>query len=322
MTEHCQPDEPVTPGVGLVTRLAIVVINWHSAHHTREFIRLVRQSHTSDEAHVVVVDNNSSPTSLAEASAAAMKFDGVTLLQRSSNGGFAGGMNTGLEWALGRGFEFVAISNTDVSWDGPLFDRLVEALSAGTVDAVSPRIVTTGGTIWFAGAVLDRSYGAPRHLQEPEIRCAEPVERTELLTGCLMVASAAVWRDVGMLDERLFLIFEDSDWSMRAALAERRLGVVMTTELRHEVSRWVGPANSPLATYFFTRNGLEFARRYGSVVSTLRFAMMHVVLPQLRDWRRFRPWTEAATSRVLGCSDFVRGRFGDCPQRFRVGGPK
>ncbi len=143
-------------------------------------------------------------------------------------------------------------------------ELLLEQLPASGHRAVSPEIryFDRPGESWFAGGVVDR--GWPRHLQPVELAGLEQSLRpSECLSGCCIVARRETWERVGFFDPGYFLIFEDSDWSMRAVRHGVALYVVTASTIRHRVSSSFGrgPA-SPLGGYYFVRNGLRFEARY------------------------------------------------------------
>jgi 2-polyprenyl-3-methyl-5-hydroxy-6-metoxy-1,4-benzoquinol methylase len=130
---------------------------------------------------------------------------------------------------------------------------------------------------------VDRDRAWPRHLQpgEQEPRQKGRVE-TELLTGCCFAAHSDVWRAVGLFDETLFLIFEDSDWSMRARLHGYQLLLEPTSIVRHKVSRSIEAAGSSIGLFYYCRNGLIFARRWLGMHAWLRFLFGRVAPLVLR----------------------------------------
>ena len=78
-----------------------------------------------------------------------------------------------------------------------------------------------------------------------------------------MTATAETWRRVGFLDERYFLNFEDSDWSMRARAVGVPLVVDTRVTIEHAVSASFTGAYSYLGLYYYARNGLLFGREHG-----------------------------------------------------------
>lgn len=157
--------------------------------------------------------------------------------------------------------------------------------------AVSPdiRYADDPDVSWYRGATLDRATGSPVHLArdaQPEVTRG-PCD-TDLLTGCCILAGAPVWRDVGGFDEGLFLIFEDSDWSMRARRRGVRLAVVPASRIDHRVSRSFTGDTARLATFYFARNGVVFVRRHGPSAAVPRFVWRRVLRPTLASARRER----------------------------------
>jgi GT2 family glycosyltransferase len=258
--------------------IAVIVLNWNNAEDTLECIQSLR---TSDvPLHVVVVDNGS-----VDDSADLVERSGLAdvVLRTGANLGYAGGNNVGLRYALRRQFEMVAVLNNDTIAPAGLFLALLEHVRADPNSAFSPLITYADepDSFWFAGGILDR--GWPRHLQAHEVPDATgTLQPTETVTGCLVAAAPAVWNRVGFFDEGMFLIFEDSDWSIRARQAGVRLFVARDGTLAHKVSRsFRGGPMSLLGPFYFVRNGLTFQSRHSRRYAP-RFFWMWVLRPSLK----------------------------------------
>jgi GT2 family glycosyltransferase len=163
---------------------------------------------------------------------------------------------------------------------------------------------------WFRGSKLDRRSGWPQHLapdEQPSVEAgpfASPV-----LTGCCLVATAATWRSVGGFDERMFLMFEDSDWSLRAAARGVGLLVVPASRIHHKVSSSFTGTAGTLGTYYFTRNGTVFAARHLGPTAAVRFAVRQVVRPSMRQLIT-RGRRSAALMSYLGLLAAIVGKRG------------
>lgn len=230
-------------------------------------------SPAADAPRVLVVDNGSHDGVLA---AAARRWPAVATLQTGTNLGFAGGMNAGVRRALADGAAVVTVLNNDTVVAPGALGRLAARAAGGRV-AVSPevRYLDAPGRVWFGGARLDPHDGLPRHLSAREtaaLRARATARRetrdddpypVDLLSGCCVTASAAVWDAVGGFDERYFLDFEDSDWSVRARRAGVRLEVDPRAVVHHAVSASFVGAYSYLGLYYYARNALLFARTGG-----------------------------------------------------------
>jgi GT2 family glycosyltransferase len=189
---------------------------------------------------------------------------------------------------------------------------LIAEVAEGRSVAVSPdiRYANAPGLSWFRGSRIDRRQGCPLHLsiadQPPPSAPATP---SPVLTGCCIVADAATWRRVGLFDDRLFLVFEDSDWSRRAVADGVELLVVPASRIQHKVSRSFTGTAGRLGGYYFARNGLIFAWRHLGRRSAARFFLRQVVRPATRQLLDPARRADGALS-WLGALAAVTGRRG------------
>lgn len=194
--------------------------------------------------HRMVVDNASSD---GTAVAIAAEYPDVELLALGENRRFAGGNNAGLERALARGDDAVMLINNDVLADPAMLEHLLLALEQATGPvALSPLIyhAAPSDRVWYAGGRCMPWLAHSSHvgIRQPDRGQWRAITQTGYLTGCCLLASRAVWQDVGLLDERYFIYAEDADWSLRARARGCRLLLVPTARLWHEVSASSGGA--------------------------------------------------------------------------------
>ncbi|MCX6022274.1 MAG: hypothetical protein NTZ05_11190, partial [Chloroflexi bacterium] len=151
-------------------------------------------------------------------------------------------------------------------------------------------------------------------------RKSEPFD-TGYVTGCVIMAPAAVFRTVGLLEAKFYLTFEDADWSYRVRRAGYRCMVEPRAKVWHKVSRSFRGAKSPLWIYFMTRNLLFWIER--NVTMREKLTAYRSAFRLL--WNEFK-WVQAASfmRRMLArfvmaaaVLDYALRRFGDCPQWVR-----
>ena len=274
---------------------AVVVLSFYGREDTERCVEsLVRGS---PEAQILVIDNGSFDGVLESVQ---QRWPSVTTLQTGTNLGFSGGMNRGIEWALAAGFETITVLNNDTVVPPGAIAALGKVARTGV--AASPEVRYADGTerVWFGGGVIDEDTSLARHLSEAEIRETNEGTRastrpSEVLAGCCVTASAETWRSVGLFDERYFLNFEDSDWSIRATHLGVPLVVVTDVIIYHRVSASFTGAHAHLGLFYYTRNGLLFGsmRHRWDVATRLRFLRRHVVPVLGRDVRRHE-WVQAS----------------------------
>lgn len=288
------------------SEIAVVVLNWNGADDTLECLASLRRS--TLPVYVVVVDNGSTDDSLDRIRASGLADDVVAT---GENLGYAEGNNVGLRRALDRGAEFVAVLNNDTVVERDALGALREHLLAAGSRAVAPdiRYFANPAISWFAGGVIER--GWTRHLQPDELpRDGGPLRPSEWLSGCCIAARRETWRRVGLFDAGYFILFEDSDWSLRAVAAGVGLYVATDSVIMHKVSRTFsqGLPLSVLGGFYFVRNGLTFVSRHFRA-DLARFAFIWLVRPAPGLLRKGR-WRELGF-RWMGAAAFalrLRGR--------------
>lgn len=232
---------------------------------------------------VIVVDNGSTD---GTAQALAERFPEVELVRSERNLGFAGGNNLGLRRARGRA---IILMNSDVLASAEALRAAAEALLARPDGgALSPRLVTPEGNPQpFAfgrdptlGYLLARGLRAvlglgPMHRWEVD----HPIEVDWVSGACLVVRREAV-EQVGELDERFFLYFEDNDWCLRM----RKAGWRVIYDPRFSVVH-LGGASLPersAARRIYYQSLLKFyEKHYGA----LAVGILKVLLPLYRALR-------------------------------------
>ena len=206
------------------------------------------------------------------------------------NLGFAGGANAG----IGRAFEGTAthalLLNDDVLLEPGAVDALVA--TAGEDGAAAPRIEAPGADA-FDGAEIDWRRGFGRHV----------AGRLDYLTGAALCVSRAAWERAGPFDERLFLYYEDVEWSLRARARGRAAAALRGPgDPRRRRLHRAGRSTA----YYATRNRLWFLERERgrpvarreAVRTAARAAARGVVAPGV------------ARARLEGVADWARGRMG------------
>jgi GT2 family glycosyltransferase len=289
--------------------VAVVVLNWNGASDTLECLRSLRQSRLS--VHAIVVDNGSTDDSVEEITASGLAG---SVIETGENLGFAEGNNVGVRLALEQRFPVIAVLNNDTIVEADSFEALVRHFTRLEYRALSPdiRYFDAPSQSWFAGGVLDN--GWPRHLQPSELVASDgPLRPSDCLSGCCIVAQSETWKRVGLFDPDYFLIFEDSDWSLRARHNDVNLYVVTDSIIRHKISRSHALGRvSLLSNFYFVRNGLAFETRYFKR-HIPRFVGQWLVRPSITALAR-RMGRRAIAFRWLGALAFAVRLRGRAPQ--------
>ena len=240
--------------------LSIITINYNGLKDTCELIDTLPLEDESIE--VIVVDNASKED---EATQIAQRYPQVKIIRSKENLGFAGGNNLGIQAAHGK-YLFFINNDTLLSHQPSAISHLINRLeSSPKIGAVCPKIKFSWGDnpIQYAGYTPLSSIT----MRNGAIGCGEQdngqydtAHPTPYAHGAAMMVKREVVEKAGLMPECFFLYYEELDWSMMIRRAGYDIWYEPACTIYHKESQTTGQ-NSPLRTYYITRNRLLFAKR-------------------------------------------------------------
>lgn len=279
-------------------RVSIIILHYNSDKFTREcLVSLQKLSTKSAQFNIVVVDNFSK-----EVFTYNENFAHLTILRTTSNLGFTGGNNYGIEFAFEQHKpDYILLLNSDTIVSPNFLDPLIEfAQQHPDAGAVCPKIYfekgyefypndyndeQKGKVIWFAGGSIDwrNVYGFHRGVDEVDrgqFDLPEPsrsnteipyygYQTMDFASGCCVLFPSKVLKKVGLFDQSYFLYWEDTDLSIRIRNADYKLYFCPQSIIWHKNAGSSGGSGSKLQQYYQKRNRLKFALKYAPVRSKL-----------------------------------------------------
>jgi N-acetylglucosaminyl-diphospho-decaprenol L-rhamnosyltransferase len=245
----------LTPGSAVFPRVRVVVLNFNGGERLiRCLDALARTEWPAESLHVVVVDNASTDGSAAAASRA---HPTITVMHSPTNAGFPAN-NLALH-DLGD-VAYVALVNNDAyvdsGWLAPLVAALAADASLGAASAMVLFAQTSAPTINNAGVeVLRNGYGRDRGFGSTDLASFSVEADVFGWCGAAVLLRPAYLADVGLLDARFFLYYEDTDLSWRGQLRGWRYRFVPQSTVRHDHSASTG-SGSPVQLFYTERNRL------------------------------------------------------------------
>lgn len=259
----------------MVTKVVAIIVNYHSQNLICRCLRSLKQ-HLAQMPTVVVVDNSDYPDSWRVEE----EFPDTIILRSDGNVGFAGGCNIGIRVALERGAEYILLLNPDTRAVDDFILPLTEVLDRNPVyGLVGPTIYREGTEkeIWFSGSWIRWWLGGPRHLRSQAAVRRSGFRQVPFLPGCAMLLRAKAVREVGLMDERYFLYFEDADYALRFHYHGWKAGYVPDACILHSESSTTDFASEKYV-YFFSRNRILFARLWAKRWQFLVFFIGHTLV--------------------------------------------
>ena len=290
--------------------LSIITVNYNGLEDTCALIDTIT---FNDNMEVIVVDNGSI---IDEASFIQQRYPKVKAIRSNQNLGFAGGNNLGIKAAKGRFLYFInndtllSLQTSDVRLQTlfqPLIDRLKSSEKIGIV-CPKIRFAWANQPIQFAGytplssiTLRNRAIG----FGEEDHGQYDKAHPTPYAHGAAMMIKREALEKVGLMPECYFLYYEELDWSMMFQRAGYNIWYEPACTIYHKESQSTG-SDSPLKTYYITRNRFLFAKRnikrpqryitycYLALIVGLRDVCLYIrrgrldnIRAMLKGWRDF-----------------------------------
>ena len=259
--------------------LSIITVNYNGLNDT---CALIDSIPFNEDMEVIVVDNGSIKN---EASILQNRYPHITAIRSNQNLGFAGGNNLGIKTAKGK---YLYLINNDTVFKVFNPQVLIKRLkSSQKIGMVCPKIrfAWDDNPIQFAGytplspiTIRNRAIG----FGEEDKGQYDMPHQTPYAHGAAMMLKREVVDKAGLMPECYFLYYEELDWSMMLTRAGYEIWYDPASTIYHKESRSTGQ-NSPLRTYYITRNRLLLVKRNWSGFSKYISYCYLIVIVAIRD---------------------------------------
>ena len=297
--------------------LLIVVLHYSGLDDTLEcLVSLGRQSY--GDAHTVVIDNGSADKPGPRIAA---DHPWVEVIELAENRGWSGGNNAGIGVAIAGNYDVVCLLNNDTV----LPDGAVERLMA-TAAFLGPCILHPAIDSYCVDddVQLDPTIPHPPDLRVTPVARHAGVFEISAVNGACLLVHLAVLKDIGLIDERFFLLCEDADLGRRAVRAGYRLFCDVRVRIRHKESRSFGGRRKPIKTYYGVRNKLLYHEKHeckwrsflivGRDLAWMMWSTAEAAGAPPRSWWGLLRWSLSdngfARAGRMGVRDYLLRRFG------------
>ena len=195
--------------------VSVIIVNYNGGSKLLECVDSVFRF-TSD-FELILADNASTDNSLQLIE---KRFPQVMIVRNSENLGFAGGNNVAIKRSKGR---WIVLLNPDTKVTNKWLDNLLNRADLSSqIGIVAPKLLHMDGkTINSTGHVFDFRRGFARDRGSGETDEGQYEVAQEVASCCF--ACAAIKREVvnqiGLLDEKMIMYYEDVDFCIRARVA-------------------------------------------------------------------------------------------------------
>ena len=256
--------------------VSIVTVNWNTRDLLARAIASVAQHAGGLQVETIVVDNGSVDGS---AEMVRQSFPAVRLIANSDNRGYTAACNQGLAASSGR---YILFLNSDAELTPGCLETLVRVMDAHPdVGAASPRLsedprgVPAGifPRLWLRLLPTKLNWKLENRMIAGFYREGEVIDVDWLVGACLMVRRGMV-EQVGGMEERLFMWYDDAEWCMRMKKRGWRRVVIPGAFCRHEHGASAKKVPSLLADFRMTMAEYTYWRLHrGRLLTAVLYGM-------------------------------------------------
>jgi N-acetylglucosaminyl-diphospho-decaprenol L-rhamnosyltransferase len=248
-------------------KFSMLIVNYASWPLTLRCIKALDETGYGDFETVVVDNDSAEPPELPA---------GVRLIRNKENVGFARAHNRGIAASTG---DIVILINPDTVVEKDFFDNL-EAFfgEAPKVGIVGPRILDSEGELQLSArreisalsgflgrtSLLTRLFPKSSFVksQFPAVTEASHPSPVDWVSGACMAIRRETLRNVGLLDERFFMYFEDADLCRRARAAGWLVYYLPHVEITHQTG--ASSRSKPKAVWLLHKSAFLYHRKHGA----------------------------------------------------------
>lgn len=206
-------------------KVATIIVNYNDVENTNRFVKEISKFNIINR--IVVVDNMSTTIGAFE-NLKKLENEKVKVMQADKNGGYDYGNNFGIKYLQEQNedYDFIIISNPDIKISEKAIINCIKVLEENkTVAICAPRMFNKDDkpirrsswkirTFWLdvvhSTRVLELIfYKVLRNGEYSEEEYENDILKVEAISGAFFIIKYAVLKDIGLLDDNVFLFYEE-----------------------------------------------------------------------------------------------------------------
>src|SRR6218665_1909533 len=243
--------------------IGLVTVLYNSDDVLDAFFKSLSEQSFADY-HLYMIDNSvsESSTQLIKELTDKYAIKNYDHIKNENNEGVAKGNNQGIEKALKDGSEYVLLLNNDIEFDQKnLLGGLYTHANQNEEKIIIPKIFYSGtNKIWMAGGTMLESRGCGIHIGDG-VEDGGQYDKQAYFTyapTCFMLIRKDVFEKTGVMDEKYFVYYDDTDFVYRALKKGFKILYLPEFVIQHRVAYSTGGGESLFSIYYWNRNRMYF----------------------------------------------------------------
>lgn len=273
-------------------KLSIIIVSWNVRDDLLKCLHSINENKPSCTYEVIIIDNASTDET---ADMIKKHFPEIKLIANHDNRGFAAANNQGMKVSQG---EYILLLNPDTILHPKSFDILIDFLENNKdVGACGPKLLNTDGSIQgsvrhfpsFRGALHRHTAFKFLGIFKSEYKNwvmhdfkNDKQKDVDQIMGAALLVRKSITEQVGLMDERFFMYYEEVDLCYRIKQAGWRIVYIPQAVITH-----IGGGSSGQITVskriMATASLLEFFRKHRGKFVTCIFSCIFKPAIILRD---------------------------------------
>ena len=284
-----------------MAEIACILVNYRNPEDTLECLQSL--SKAGAQSYKVFLVNNFSADGSKEMLSGYLHDSGMdaAYLDAGGNIGFAAGVNMGVRAALGEKIPHILFLNNDTVVADNFTRELLKCAREHPGEVLAGRVddFATGSPSFNIGTFSPLT-GQVRHIFDPDFS-----GEIDFVSGCLILVPSDVFSRLGLLDEKLFMYYEDADFCYRLRKAGVHIRYCPSICIRHKFSASVTRARTP-KEYYRIRNQTYTVMRRANILQRIFYMIFLLLMPFYKILRRPQLFGQA----MRGAWDGLLGRMG------------
>jgi len=261
-------------------KIGLVTITYNSADVIKGFLDSTLNQ-TFQKFVIYIIDNKSNDDTLKIIDS--YTEERIKVVKNSKNLGVAKANNQGIKLSIKDECSQVLIINNDVEFESTLLDKMLKIQKENDCSLVVPKMMyfDNPDNIWYAGSTFVKRKGfLPIHkgIKQKDEGQFDGIYPVEYAPTCCLLVKKEVFEDVGFMDEKYFVYFDDTDFSYRVLKNKNhKMYFFSDVKFYHKVgslTKSVEKENKKeyRGDFFImqnTRNHIYFLKKIGSVYAYL-----------------------------------------------------
>ena len=273
-----------------MAKIGLVTVLFKSDNVLPDFFKsIAKQTHKDYILYLVDNSPNSISDKIIEECLAENPITEYKHIKNTDNPGVAEGNNIGIRQALDDNCSYVLLLNNDIELEQDLvFSTMLSLCEKQGEKIIVPKIFYYNThKIWMAGGNMNKWRALGIHYGDgkddgPEYNMAKYITYAPT---CFMLIESSVFKTVGLMDEKYFAYYDDTDFVFRALKAGYKMYYEPALTVLHKVSSSTG-GDSTFYVYYSNRNKIYFTRKNLKGIVKY-FAILYTLFTRIFYYLRF-----------------------------------